>query len=56
MFLPGLLTKTDFARHSRIRLGGPLGELIQWSDLIAACYALCHSIAPRLRIVSTASE
>jgi len=56
MFLPGVLTKTDFARQSRILRGGPLGELIQWSDLITACYALCHSIAPRLRIISTASE
>lgn len=56
MFIPGVLTLTNFARPQSIRRGGPLGELVQWSDLIAACYALCHSLAPRLRITSTAGE
>jgi len=56
MFMPGVLTRTNFARPQSILRGGPLGELIQWSDLIAACYALCHSLAPRLRIPATASE
>jgi len=56
MFIPGVLTQTNFARPETIRRGGPLGELVQWSDLISACYALCHSLAPRLRVISTASE
>ena len=56
MFLPGVLTRTNFARPESIHRGGPLGELVQWSDLITACYALCHSLAPRLRIITTAFE
>jgi len=27
-----------------IRLGGPLGELVQWSDIISALYILGHDL------------
>lgn len=48
--LPGLLTLTNFAKPDVIRRGGPLGELMQWADLIAGCFALCHSLAVRYHI------
>ena len=42
--MPGLLTSTDFAKPSFIKAGGPLGELVQWSDLIAALFVLGHKL------------
>ncbi len=42
--MPGVLTQTNFARPSSIKKGGPLGELVQWSDLISSIYVLGHNV------------
>ena len=42
--LPGVLTQTDFAHPDRAFSGGPVGELTQWADLIAALYLLGHEL------------
>lgn len=56
MILPGLLTLSNFAKPEIIRNGGPLGELTQWADLIAACHALCHDVVVRSQIPSTIAQ
>ncbi|XP_051873036.1 alpha-1,6-mannosylglycoprotein 6-beta-N-acetylglucosaminyltransferase A-like isoform X2 [Pristis pectinata] len=48
----GLLTKeSGFKIAENVFKGGPLGELVQWSDLIASVYLLGHSI-----IISTSVD
>ena len=42
--MPGVLTSTDFAKPASIKAGSPLGELVQWSDLIAALFVLGHNV------------
>lgn len=42
--VPGLFIATDFADKSRISSGGPLGDLVQWSDLIGALTVLGHNV------------
>ncbi|KAK2151811.1 hypothetical protein LSH36_350g04054 [Paralvinella palmiformis] len=44
LILPGFLKGTNFARRTNIRRGGPLGELLQWADLIAGLYVLGHEV------------
>ena len=44
LIMPGVLTSTDFAKPASIKAGGPLGELVQWSDLIAAVFVLGHKV------------
>ena len=44
LIMPGVLTQTNFARPSSIKKGGPLGELVQWSDLISSIYVLGHNV------------
>ena len=39
---PGLILKTHFAKSAFN--GAPLGELVQWSDLICGLYLLGHTI------------
>jgi Glycosyltransferase family 18 len=56
MILPGVLTSTNFAKPDVIHRGGPLGELTQWADLIAACFALCNSLAVRYHVSGAANE
>ena len=38
----GLLSKTQIGND--VTKGGPLGELVQWSDIIAALHAAGHRI------------
>lgn len=44
LVIPGVLTCTPFAKPSFIRAGGPLGDLVQWADLIAAAHILGHEV------------
>lgn len=40
----GTLTDKKWAWAKQIASGGPLGELVQWSDLIASLYLLGHDV------------
>ncbi|KAK6022444.1 hypothetical protein OSTOST_11858, partial [Ostertagia ostertagi] len=40
----GLLTETSLHIGEKSRSGGPLGELLQWSDLIACLFLLGHNL------------
>ena len=42
--MPGILLATDFARPESVTGGGPLGDLVQWADLIAGLYVLGHNV------------
>ena len=44
LVVPGVLEATPFAKNSSIKSGGPLGDLYQWSDLIAALFILGHNV------------
>ncbi|KAK2151812.1 hypothetical protein LSH36_350g04046 [Paralvinella palmiformis] len=44
LVIPGLLKGTNFVQHQSLDRGGPLGELLQWSDLIAGLYVLGHDV------------
>ena len=54
--MPGLLTITNFAKPEVIGRGGPLGELVQWADLIAGLHALGHQVALHYNIMSVNVE
>ena len=42
--MPGVLTLTDFAKMWSIKKGGPLGDLVQWTDLILGLAFLGHNV------------
>ena len=42
--VPGVLLATRFATSEAIRAGGPLGDLVQWADLIAGLHVLGHNV------------
>ena len=42
--MPGVLLATDYAKSESVTGGGPLGDLIQWADLIAGLYILGHNV------------
>jgi hypothetical protein len=44
LVVPGIFIATDFASEDTISQGGPLGDLIQWADLIAALHVLGHNV------------
>lgn len=44
LVFPGVLLSTQFARETSISNGGPLGELLQWADLIGALHVLGHNV------------
>ena len=39
---PGVITLTPYAKNAF--KGGPLGELVQWADLICGLYMLGHTV------------
>ena len=44
LVLPGVLTLTSYAKPNVIRMGGALGDLVQWSDLLAGLHVLGHQV------------
>lgn len=44
MHMGFLGSETGFKFGELSSVGGPLGELVQWSDLIAALYLLGHNL------------
>ncbi|KAI0234122.1 Alpha-1,6-mannosylglycoprotein 6-beta-N-acetylglucosaminyltransferase A, partial [Lamellibrachia satsuma] len=44
LIVPGVLLATDYAKSESVTGGGPLGDLIQWADLIAGLYMLGHNV------------
>lgn len=40
----GLLSESNLRIGEKSRSGGPLGELLQWSDLIACVFLLGHNL------------
>ncbi len=42
--MPGILSMTEFANPEHIKKGSPLGELMQWADLIASLHLLGHHV------------
>ncbi|XP_074644421.1 alpha-1,6-mannosylglycoprotein 6-beta-N-acetylglucosaminyltransferase A-like [Tubulanus polymorphus] len=47
LVIPGVVTLTNMAQPGVIRTGGPLGDLVQWADVIAALHALGHNVVLR---------
>ena len=39
-----MLIATDMALPNSIHAGGPVGDLAQWADLIAALHVLGHNV------------
>ena len=52
LLYPGFIEKTGFADPASLKAGGPVGELVQWSDLICGLYLSGHDIT----ISATSSE
>ena len=44
LIVPGVMLATDFAKADSVTGGGPLGDLVQWADLIAGLYMLGHNV------------
>ncbi|ELU15898.1 hypothetical protein CAPTEDRAFT_172402 [Capitella teleta] len=44
LVVPGVFIATDFADAATISSGGPLGDLVQWADLISALHVLGHNV------------
>nr|CAH8825813.1 unnamed protein product [Trichobilharzia regenti] len=49
----GFLSKGKDSFESHITSGGPLGELVQWTDLIAGLYILGHNITITFEVEKT---
>ena len=44
LIFPGILAEKTWSWSIRAGQGGPLGELVQWADLIAGLYLLGHEV------------
>lgn len=44
LIVPGILLATNYATAESVTGGGPLGDLVQWADLIAGLYMLGHNV------------
>ena len=44
LIVPGIFIGTEFAEASSIEGGGPLGDLVQWADLVGGLRVLGHNI------------
>ena len=44
LILPGVLERTNFGEEAMSNTGVPLGDLLQWADLVAALHVLGHNV------------